>query len=415
MKRTWLTSGVILLSFVSLLNDASSELLYPVLPMYFKSIGFGALWIGIMEGIAEAVAGLSKGWFGRWSDMRGQRVPFVRFGYFLSALAKPLIVLFPNVLWALGMRVTDKIGKGVRTGARDALLAQQSDAKHRGKVFGFHRAFDTVGAFIGPSIALWYLLTHDSDDLTNLFYIALIPGIATLTVLFFLKEEKLKGTSPGKLPTLRQSFSYWSESPKEFRRVVGGIILFALFNSSDLFLLMALYEIHEPLENCYFGYCFTPEQMTVLYYILFNFAFAALAYPAGYFSDKFNPKNIFIVGLVLFVSAYAGFAYMMLPNAHEVNPALPIFLMIIYGAFAALNDGIGKAWISVLIPKHEKASAMGFFAGANSLALLFASTIAGIIWSQGSPWMVFALTAVLVFVVIFYLILFTNKPRMEET
>ena len=146
MQKHWLTRGVLIISLVSLFNDASSELLYPVLPIYLGTIGLTGLWIGIIEGVAEAAAGLSKGWFGKWSDMRGERLPFIRFGYFISSLAKPLIVLFPNVVWAMFMRASDRLGKGVRTGARDALLAHESDPKHRGKVFGFHRGFDTLAA-----------------------------------------------------------------------------------------------------------------------------------------------------------------------------------------------------------------------------------------------------------------------------
>ncbi len=414
MQKHWLTRGVLVISLVSLFNDASSELLYPILPIYLGTIGFGALWIGIIEGVAEAAAGLSKGWFGKWSDMRGERLPFIRFGYLLSALAKPLIVLFPSVFWAMFMRASDRLGKGVRTGARDALLAQESDAKHRGKVFGFHRAFDTVGAFIGPIIALWYMFTHRGESLATMFYIALIPGAITMIVLMFLKDKHTEKTDSKKLPSWKAMFSYWGESNHSYKKVVGGFLLFALFNSSDLFLLMALREIHTGMENCYFGYCFTPEEVTILYYILFNFFYALLSYPAGYFSDKYSPKTIFMIGLVFFVTTYAGFAWMMFGNSGKPPTWLPVVLMGIYGAYAALNDGISKAWISVLVPKGEKASALGFFAGAGSIALLFASTIAGLLWSLVAPWTVFALTACLVFIVIFYLGAFTQKPRPEE-
>ena len=413
MQKHWLTRSVLIISLVSLFNDASSELLYPILPIYLGTIGFGALWIGIIEGIAEAAAGLSKGWFGKWSDMRGERLPFIRFGYLLSSLAKPLIVLFPNVFWALFMRTGDRLGKGVRTAARDALLSHESDPKHRGKVFGFHRAMDTVGAFIGPSIALWYLFTHRGEPLTDLFYIALIPGILTLVVLLFLKDHVTKGIAPGKLPSWKHTFSYWKESNTSYRKVVGGFLLFALFNSSDLFLLMALKEIHSGMENCFFGICFNANEVTILYYILFNFVYALLAYPAGYFSDRFSPKTIFIIGLIFFVTTYAGFAYMMFLDSAKPAIALPVILMIIYGMYAALSDGISRAWISVLVPKEEKASALGFFAGAGSIATLFASVLAGLVWSFIHPSAVFAITACLTFVVIFYLGVFTKKPALN--
>jgi MFS family permease len=414
MQKHWLTRGVLVISLVSLFNDASSELLYPVLPIYLGTIGMTGLWIGIIEGVAEATAGLSKGWFGKWSDMRGERLPFIRFGYLLSSLAKPLIVLFPNVAWALFMRASDRLGKGVRTGARDALLAHESDPKHRGKVFGFHRGFDTVGAFIGPIIALWYMITHRGEPLTNLFYIALIPGVITMIVLMFLKDKHAEKKPAAKLPSWKAIFSYWKESNPNFRKTVGGFLLFAFVNSSDLFLLMALRAVHTGLDNTYFGYSFSPEEMSILYYILFNFFYAALSYPAGYFSDKFNPKSIFITGLICFITTYSGFAWMMFIAPEKPPVYLPILLMGLYGMYAALNDGISRAWISNIVPKNEKASALGFFGGAGSIALMFACAGAGALWEFVAPWSVFAVTAVLVFIVIFYLGIFTKKPRNEE-
>lgn len=413
MGKRWLTRSVLVISLVSLFNDASSELLYPVLPVYLSSIGFGALWIGIIEGVAEAAAGLSKGWFGKWSDMRGQRLPFIRFGYLLSALAKPFIVLFPNVIWAMLMRTGDRLGKGVRTGARDALLSLDSDPKNRGKVFGFHRGFDTLGAFIGPLVALLWMTTHHGENINKMFYLALIPGAVTMLTLLFLKDRKTEGAGNSKLPSWKATFSYWKESNKAYRKVVGGFLLFAIVNSSDLFLLMALNKIHQGLNNTYFGHQFTADEMTVLYYILFNFVYAALSYPAGYFSDKFNPKIVFMIGLICFVTAYAGFGWMMFEN-RNIPTALPVVLMVIYGAYAALNEGVSKAWISVLVPASEKGSAMGFFAGAGSIALLIASTTAGILWAFVNPWSVFATTACLVFVVLFYLAFFTEKPQPAE-
>lgn len=413
VQKHWLTRSVLIISLVSLFNDASSELLYPVLPVYLGSIGFGALWIGLIEGVAEASAGLSKGWFGKWSDMRGERLPFIRFGYFLSAIAKPLIVLFPSAIWAMFMRASDRLGKGVRTGARDALLSHESDPKHRGKVFGFHRGMDTLGAFIGPSIALWWMFTHRDEPLTTIFYLAMIPGVITIITLMFLKDHKNEEKVKTKLPSWKAMFSYWKDSNTQYRKVAGGLVLFALVNSSDLFLLMALKQIHEGLDNCYFGYCFTAGEVTILYYILFNFVYAALSYPAGYFSDKFSPKTIFIIGLFCFITTYIGFAYMMY-TGKATGAVLPIVLMCIYGMYAALNDGVSKAWISVIVPKGEKASALGFFSGAGSIALLFASSTAGVIWSFINPSTMFAVTACLVFIVIFYLGFFTEKPKHNE-
>ncbi|MBX7095195.1 MAG: MFS transporter, partial [Flavobacteriales bacterium] len=154
---------VIRLSMVSLFTDMASEMLYPIMPVYLKSIGFSIILIGVLEGIAEAVAGFSKGYFGNWSDHSGKRLPFVQIGYSLSAISKPLIGLFSNVWWIFGARTMDRLGKGIRTGARDAMLSDVSSEKDHGKVFGFHRSMDTLGAVAGPALALLFLYYYPGE------------------------------------------------------------------------------------------------------------------------------------------------------------------------------------------------------------------------------------------------------------
>ena len=168
--------------------DIASEMLYPIIPVYLSSIGFSALLIGILEGIAEATAGISKGYFGKWSDELGRRLPFVRFGYLLSAISKPMMAMFAIPIWVFLARTFDRLGKGIRTAPRDALLSEQSEKKHRGKVFGFHRAADTLGAVIGPILAMIYLHYYP-QSYKNLFYFAFLPGIAGYTLTLLLKEK----------------------------------------------------------------------------------------------------------------------------------------------------------------------------------------------------------------------------------
>jgi MFS family permease len=412
MTQKWLTKTVFIISLVSLLNDAASELLYPVLPIYLAGIGFGAMWIGVIEGIAEAAAGFSKGWFGKWSDMRGERLPFIRFGYLLSSLAKPLIVLFPNIFWAVFMRSTDRLGKGVRTGARDAMLSLNSPPEHRGKVFGFHRAMDTIGAFIGPSLALWWLMTHRGSNIKDIFYLALIPAALSMMVLFLLKETKIPPIGNGK-PGIKNMFNYWNEGSKEFRNVITGLLLFGLCNSSDLFLLMALRSIHEHTGATYFGHHFTADESVIIYYIFYNFIYAAFAFPAGILSDKFSPKTTFIIGLFFYATTYAGFSWLT-SNAGTDHQVFAVVLMILYGIFGAINDGVSKTWISLIVPKEEKGAALGFFAGGSSISLLMASLIGGVIWTFAGSWVMFAATSVLTLVAIFYLSVFTNRPQDNQ-
>ena len=175
-----ITRTIWILSLVSLFTDIASEMLYPVMPVFLKHIGFSIIFIGVLEGVAEAVAGLSKSYFGKLSDKSGKRLPFVQLGYALSAISKPMMAVFIFPLWIFLSRTIDRLGKGLRTGARHAMLSDEATKETKGRVFGFHRSMDTFGAVIGPSIALLYLYYHP-NDYTSLFLIAFIPGIIAFT------------------------------------------------------------------------------------------------------------------------------------------------------------------------------------------------------------------------------------------
>ena len=176
-----ITRTIVILSVISLFTDIASEMLYPVLPMFLTSIGFSVALIGILEGVAEATAGLSKGYFGHLSDSIDRRKPFIQVGYSLSAISKPLMALLTFPLWIFGTRTLDRLGKGIRTGARDAVLSAETTAEFKGRVFGFHRAFDTIGAALGPFAALLFLMIYPAQYKT-LFLLAIIPGMAVFLV-----------------------------------------------------------------------------------------------------------------------------------------------------------------------------------------------------------------------------------------
>ena len=184
-----ITRTIWILSLVSLFTDTASEMLYPVMPVFLKHIGYSVIFIGILEGLAEAVAGLSKSYFGKLSDKTGKRLPFVQFGYALSAISKPMLAAFIFPLWIFLSRTIDRIGKGIRTGARDAMLSDEATEKTKGRVFGFHRSMDTLGAVIGPGIALVYLY-FNPKDYTTLFLIAFIPGVLSIIATLLIKEKK---------------------------------------------------------------------------------------------------------------------------------------------------------------------------------------------------------------------------------
>ncbi|MBI1306029.1 MAG: MFS transporter [Bacteroidetes bacterium] len=383
-----ITRTIWILSLVSLFTDTASEMLYPVMPLYLKQIGFSVLIIGILEGLAEATAGLSKGYFGKWSDNLGKRLPFVQLGYSLSAISKPLMVLFRFPVWVFFARTLDKLGKGLRTGARDAILANEATQENRGRIFGFHRAMDTLGAAIGPAIALVYLAYHP-QSYVQLFYISLIPGILAVVSTFLVKEKKQEIKKGNKL-SWKDTFSYWKSASQEYRKIVLGFTAFAIVNSSDVFLLLKVKEAG------------ISDQWMIGLFIFYNLIYALLSYPLGQLADRIGLKPVYIIGLMVFALVYLFF----------IAGGMMLFVagFVLYGLFYAATYGIAKAWISNVVPREEAASALGTFSGFQSVAALLASSIAGIIWQNGGSTLTFAITAVGAFLVGLYFILM-KKPE----
>ena len=390
MNTKVITSTVRILSLVSLFTDVASEMLYPVMPVFLKSIGFSFLLIGILEGVAEAVAGLSKSYFGKMSDTTGKRVPFIQLGYSLSAISKPMMAIFIYPIWIFFARTLDRIGKGLRTGARDAMLSDESTKENKAKVFGFHRGMDTLGAVFGPSIALAYLYFHP-HNYKALFLIAFIPGIVAILLTLFIKEKKI--AKPVANEKNNKSFFafiyYWKSSPPEYRRLVYGLLVFALFNSSDVFLLLKMKESG------------LADIAVIGVYIFYNLIYAIMSYPIGILADKIGLKKVFIAGLFVFAVVYFGFAF---------NKSLPIFfiLFFLYGLYAAATEGISKAWITNIVDKNETATAIGTYTGFQSICTLFASSFTGFLWMEFGGLVTFATTACVTLVVIVYLIRFSK-------
>lgn len=229
-----------MLSIVSFFADIASELLYPVMPLYLKSIGMGAVYIGILEGVADAIAGISKSYFGKLSDVSGRRMPFVWGGYMLSSFSKSAIGLIANPVWVLVTRSSDRLGKGVRTAARDAILSDEATPETKGAVFGFHRSMDTLGAFVGPILALVYLHYYPGEY-RKLFLFALIPALFVAGSLALVKERPVeKKIEKGNL--FLSSLCYWKIARPEYKRILILIIFFTLMNSSDMFLILKARE-----------------------------------------------------------------------------------------------------------------------------------------------------------------------------
>ncbi len=395
-----ITRTIFILSLVSLFTDVASEMIYPVLPLYLNEIGFTIFWIGVLEGFAGFTAGISKGYFGKLSDVKGVRLPFIRIGYFLSAISKPIIALIAAPVWLFFSRTVDRLGKGVRTAARDALLSQQTTKENKGKVFGFHRSMDTLGAAIGPVIALIFLVIYPGDYKT-IFLLAFIPGFISVLLIFLLKEKRQPVSTMGK-GNFFSFLRYWKIATPEYKKLVTGLLLFAVFNSSDFFLLIKTKEaIGDQIINI-FGINFYSETITIAAYIFYNLVFALAAYPLGILADKWGMKNIFMIGLVLFAGVYAGFAFS--PSIFFI-----FILFFIYGIYAAATEGVAKAWITNTAHESNTATAVGFYTSCESVCAFVASTMAGTIWMLFGSTTIFISSAFIVLIILFYFLLRFRK------
>lgn len=372
------------LSLVSLFTDTASEMLYPIMPIYLKSIGFSIVLIGILEGVAEATAGLSKGYFGKWSDTIGKRLPFVQVGYMLSGISRPMMGMFVTPIWIFFSRTLDRFGKGIRTAARDAILSDEATPKTKGNVFGFHRAMDTLGAVLGPLLALLYLYFYPAQYKT-LFFIAFIPSLFAVAASFLIKEKQHEPKAHAKRNSFFDFLKYWKVAPSNYRKLVYGLLLFAIFNSSDIFLLLKAKQSG------------LSDTMVIGVFIFYNLIYASFAWPLGSLADKVGLKNMFIFGLIIFSLVYFGIG--LSDNSYVI-----IGLFFLYGLYSAATEGISKAWISNISDKADTATAIGTYAGFQSICAMVASTLAGLIWYNFGADVTFILTGSITLFLVFYFI-----------
>ncbi len=396
-----ITRTVLILSLVSLFADIASEMLYPIIPVYLKDIGFSVLWIGVLEGFVNFTAGISKGYFGKLSDEKGLRLPFIKLGYLLSAVSKPLIGFFVAPAWIFFVRTLDRLGKGVRVAAKDAMLSGESTRETKGRVFGFNRGLDTTGATIGPALALIFLLFYPGEYKT-LFYIAFIPGLISVLFIFLLKEKKQPMSTMGK-GNFFSFFNYWKIAGGEYKTLIKGLLLFALFNSSDVFLLLKTKEAIGDDTLRFLGTTFNSDTITIAAYVFYNLVFALACYPMGILADRLGFKKVFLGGLVLFAVVYSGFAF---------NPSIAgIFsLFVVYGIYAAATDGVTKAWVTNIAHNKNTATAIGFYTSCQSICTLLASIIAGFVWDNyGSFYTFISTSAIAIIVLVFFLLRIKDK------
>ncbi|HMZ81016.1 MAG TPA: MFS transporter [Acidobacteriota bacterium] len=369
-----ITKPILILGLVSLFTDIASEMLYPVAPLFLKSLGASTVLIGALEGFVEFISGLLKGYFGALSDRKGSRAGFVRAGYALSALAKPLPGLWTAVGGVVTGRIVDRLGKGMRSAPRDALLASYGGKKSQGAVFGFHRAMDTLGAALGPLLALGFLVLYP-NAFRELYLLAFIPSILAVVATFFVSEVPFTPKSDTKPFAPFAVFSYWHASPPAYKRIVIGLTLFALVNSSDVFLILKAGKVGFSTAAAIGGYVF------------YNLVYALAAYPLGVLADSFGKRRVLVSGLILYAAVYVGFA-LLTQSWHAW------VLFALYGLYAAATEGIAKAWIADLVPNEDRGKAIGLQTMLASFGTLVASLMAGVLWDYVSPSAPFWLAAV---------------------
>ena len=356
-NKSGISKNVFVLGLVSFFNDVASEMIYPIIPIFLTSVlGAPVAIVGLIEGIAESTASVLKVVSGWLSDKWQKRKPFVVAGYLFSAISKILLSLAYSWPFVLFARFVDRFGKGTRTSARDALITESSENKVRGRAFGFHRTLDTLGAVVGPLIAL--LAIHFLDNNFRLiFFLAFIPAfIGILLLLFFVKEKKKEANS------LNTFHFNWRELNPSFKIFLLISLIFALGNSSDAFLILRAQNLGLSLI------------LVVLAYVFFNFTYAIFSMPAGIISDKIGPKKVLLTGFLLFSAVYLFFGL--------THSSLFLWLLFpFYGMYMALTEGVGKAYISNLVPQEKTGTAFGVYQTTIGLCTFFASLIAGLLWT----------------------------------
>lgn len=364
-----LPRNVFVISLVSLLNDASSEIIYPLLPLFLSSmLGAPPAAIGLIEGAAESVSSLLKLFAGYVSDRRGRRKGLVVFGYALASLARPLLALASTWPQVLSLRLTDRVGKGIRTAPRDAMIADAVSAEDRGLAFGFHRAMDHMGAVIGPLMGLVILLWVAEDvnsplaaDYTKVFLVASIPALASVLVAAFLiretpREERVGSTA---LAPPRLSLAGFDSNFKRFLIVLA---LFTLANSSDVFLLLRLRETGGSAVSI------------MLTWAALHTVKVLSSLVGGNLSDRLGRKTLIVSGWLLYAAVYMGFAFLT-----SVTMAWVLFL--VYGLYFGLVEGAEKALVADLVRPEQRGTAYGLYNLAFGITVFPASLLMGALWN----------------------------------
>jgi MFS family permease len=382
--------GVWALGWVSFLNDAASEMIYPLLPDFItRTLGAGPALLGLIEGIAESTSSLAKVGAGWWSDKAGRRKPFVVAGYTLATIARSLIGLAQNWGQILAIRFSDRLGKGLRTPPRDALLADIASSGNRGRAYGVQRAMDNAGAFVGPIVAALLLKFFIPEERT-VFLLTLVPGLLAVAVLIFRIPERKAERAAAKI-----KLEWPPRLPRRLWIVIGIFSFFTLANSTDAFLLLRARD------------CGIPLWQLPLLWAAFNGAKALFGVPFGALSDRVGRAPMIVAGWAIYTIAYVGFAF-------ASTQAAAWGLFGFYALFFAATEGAERALIADLAEGDLRGRAFGVFHGAVGLAALPASVLFGLWWKLFGPKTAFLIGASLSLVATAALLLFRGKTKTRQ-
>ncbi|MBI4294958.1 MAG: MFS transporter [Chloroflexi bacterium] len=371
-----LSRNVFFLGVVSFLTDVSSELTLTILPLFLTDVlRVGTAIVGLIEGVAESTATLMRLVSGWLSDLKGQRKPLAVIGYSLSTAAKPFLYLASTWGLVLVVRFADRVGKGIRTAPRDALLADSTSPEERGKSFGFHRSLDSLGAMVGLGIAAVVVFVLQSRELLltrstyqTLVLAGIVPAVLGVLVLLFLVRERRPRLQPRPAGTGSRGLdlSAFKSLDRRFKLFLLVAGLFTLGNSSDAFLILRAHNIGLS----------TLDILLVL--VLFNAVYAAVSYPAGVLSDKLGRKLVILVGWAIYGMIYLGFA--LAGAAWQI-----VLLFVLYGVYYGATEGVLRALVADLVPERARGSAYGLYHSVVGISMLPASVIAGVLWQVVSP------------------------------
>jgi MFS family permease len=389
-----ITRNVLALGVVSLFNDISSEMLIPVLPLFVTGVLHASVAsLGIIEGVGECTASALRILSGWVSDRSGSRKPFITVGYGLSGVAKGALAVAASWPAVMGLRFADRIGKGLRSPARDALIADSVEPRYRGRAFGLNRALDTLGAAIGPLVA-FALLQRQPGNLRRVFSVSMIPAAITLLVLIVFVHAPRR--PPG--AARRSLLGEWRALDGPFRRFILTDAIFQLGNSSMAFVLLRLASKDVG---------FSAAQVTLVY-LGFNLVYALLALPFGDWSDRVGRRPMLLASYALYAVVYA-----LLAATASRTLACTAFLL--YGVQSALMDGQQKSLLADLVPAEARATAFGVYYTVAGAALLPASIVAGLLWDRFGPRVTFGVDAALALLAaVLFVVLLPARHEMRD-